>query len=140
MICIRFSNVIQDWTSSLGNFLIKNAEFVLVLNQYWWIPYNSYIIDHFYSFKVAISFKVNRCSSNVALNFRQGQADWSSRSYNQLLVKVILEILNDKLSCSYNNRKTQHQLIKGHDKICLVVTMSESHFKSRRRSLMEQRL
>ena len=131
MICIRFSNVIQDWTSSLGNFWSK------MLNSCWyWISTdNTVLFIYYWSF-----LQLNWCSSDVALNFRQGQADWSSRSYNQLLVKVILEILNDKLSCSYNNRKTQHQLIKGYDKICLVLTMSESHFKSRRRSLMEQRL
>ena len=34
-------------------------------------------------------------------------------SYMQLLVNVVVEIFDDKLSCSYNNRESQNHVIKG---------------------------
>ena len=34
-------------------------------------------------------------------------------SYKQLLVNVVVEIFDDKLSCSYNNSESQNHVIKG---------------------------
>ena len=141
MICIRFRNVIQDWTWLFSPVSIKyricgvteSTRRIFGNTVLFTGPATSNFLQKT-SYQPLLSRPQTKTSEDdnqkrsqllgirlYDLQPSNSLVPWVSVkfkrkrliSYMQLLVNVVVEIFDDKLSCSYNNRESQNHVIKG---------------------------